>query len=99
MQFIVEYTDTFGGEANYSCRLNQQGARKRPHQLGAKMLIRIDTIATTAIIRGGDARTARAVARAFIKAHRGQWGGGKSATVSVGTVGGCWHKIGYIGNR
>lgn len=63
------------------------------------MIIRIDTIACTAIIRGQGARTARAVARAFMKAHRGQWGGGESATVSVGTVGGCWHRVGYIGNR
>jgi len=63
------------------------------------MLIRIDTIVGNAVIVGGDVRTAKAVARSYIKATAGLWGGGPTAKVSVATPGGAWHSVGRVGNR
>ena len=62
------------------------------------MIIRIDTIIGMATIKGQSARTARAVARAWLKRAGCDMGGGSTARVSVGVPGGRWHYLGEVGN-
>lgn len=63
-------------------------------------LIRITTTTGVAVIDGIDARTAKAVARAFLKAARkGSMGCSSDAAVDVAVHGGRWHRVGYIGNH
>ena len=63
--------------------------------------VKIDTIAATAIVwhDGITAKNATKVAKSFARKHKGQMGGGATASVSVATDGGMWHKVGSIGNR
>ena len=61
-------------------------------------LIRIETLIATAVIQGQGAHSARSIARAWLK-QGFHMGGGRTATVSVGVVGGRWHKVGLVGNQ
>ena len=63
--------------------------------------VKIDTIIATAIIwhDGINAKNAMKVAKSFARKHRGQMGGGQTASVSVATDGGRWHNVGSIGNH
>ena len=61
------------------------------------VLIRINTVLGCTVIRGQDARTARAIARSWLR-HSGVDMGGDTASVCVGVRGGRWHSLGQIGN-
>jgi hypothetical protein len=65
------------------------------------MQIKIATIITTVVINvpRGDVRTARAIARSWLKQGLVYMWGGQDAYVYVKTSKGCWHKVGIVGNQ
>ena len=66
----------------------------------APRAIRIDTIIATVILwhTSFTARNATRVARAWMRKHKGQLGGGSTATISVAVDAGCWHRVSQVGN-
>lgn len=64
-----------------------------------KTIIRIDTLIGMATLPGQGVRTARSVARAWLKRSGVDMGGGPEAVVSIAVAGGRWHRVGVVGNR
>lgn len=62
------------------------------------MLVKVETLNGTAVLRGSNARHARATARAWLRHFGAGMGGGQQAVVSVAVMGGCWHRVGVVGN-